>query len=71
MFAKTGTLEEHPSKMGIISINFEGKVLQALSQHLFYPYFFKYLCYLPDIKLEDTEKLMQTYHNFSKEAAEY
>ena len=57
--------------MGIISINFEGKVLQALSQHFFYPYFFKYFCYLPDIKLEDTEKLMQTYHSFSKEAAEY
>lgn len=71
LFAKTGTLEEHPWKMGIIYINFEGKVLRALNKHLFYPYFSKYLCYLPTVKLEDTEKLMQTYHSFSKEAAEY
>jgi len=35
LFAKTGTLEEHPWKMGIIYINFEGKVLQALSKHFF------------------------------------
>lgn len=70
MLAKMGTKEEQPRKMGIVLLILNERCLGTGSTY-FSLCFFKYLCYLPNMKQEDTEEFIKPYHCFAREATDF